>query len=216
MNYLHNFVYLAYEDKPDGRMYIGKHSTNDLCDGYLGSFLDPSFKPTHKVILQYYKTEQGAIAGEIQWQEAFKVAEDPQYANRAYQTSTRFYYPWAGKTRSDTDKQKKSLAAKGRPKTLEHRKKLSEVKLGSTLSENHKRNIGLAGLGREVTLETREKIRSKKKGVPQTKEHKEKLASLRKGKKWWNNGTVETQAHTAPSPEWKRGRLRGKPPQEGG
>lgn len=216
MDYLFNFVYLAYEDKPDGRMYIGKHSTNDLSDGYLGSFLDASFNPSHRLILQYYKTEQGAISGEIQWQQTFKVAEDPQYANRAYQTSARFYYPWKGKARSDTDKQKKSAAAKGKPKSLEHRKKLSEAKLGSTLSEEHKRNIGLSGLGREVTMETREKIRVKKKGVPQSDDHRQKLAALRKGKKWWNNGTIETQAHEAPSPDWKRGRLRGKPYPEGG
>lgn len=216
MDYLYNFVYLAYEDKLNGRMYIGKHSTNDLADGYLGSFFDVSFKPTHKVILQYYKTEQGAVVGEIQWQKVFKVAEDPQYANRTYQTSSRFYYPWKGKTRSDADKQKKSAAAKGKPKSMEHRRKLSEAKLGSTLSEEHKRNIGLSGLGREVTPVTRGKISAKKKGVPQSEEHRQKLAMLRKGKKWWNNGAFEAQAHEAPGPDWKLGRLKRKPCKEGG
>jgi hypothetical protein len=216
MDYLYNFVYLSYESFINGRMYIGKHSTNDLYDGYLGSFNDSTFKPDSRIILQFYKSEKATVAGEIQWQRTFKVVEDPSYVNKAYQTSDRFFYPWAGKTRSEEDRKNKSNAAKGKPKSAQHKENLSKAKRGTKLSEDHKRNIGLSGLGREVSEDTRRKIREKKKGVPQSDEHVGKLSLIRKGKKWWNNGSSETQAYENPGPGWSRGRLRRKPSTKGG
>jgi hypothetical protein len=216
MDYLYHFVYLSYESHEGGRMYIGKHSTNNLYDGYMGSFNDPHFCPDSRIILQYYFTEIASIAGEIQWQKVFRVAEDAEYANRAYQTSDRFYYPWDGKKRSELDRKRKSIAAKGKPKSPEHRKKLSEARAGMKLSESHRRNIGLSGLGRVVTEETREKIRRKKLGVKQSREHVEALSKIRKGKKWWNNGEQETQALVSPGSTWNPGRLPRKPSQKDG
>jgi hypothetical protein len=87
---MYHFVYLSFEEFPGGRDYIGVHSTRDLGDGYLGSFKDKTFNPTNKIILQFCKTRKGAVEAEIRWQKVFSVAEDPQYANRAYQTSEKF------------------------------------------------------------------------------------------------------------------------------
>jgi hypothetical protein len=85
-------VYLSFEDRKVGRNYIGKHSTFDLHDGYLGSFTDQSFSPDHKIILEYCRTEEGAVKAEIRWQKVFQVVEDTLFANRSYQTSDKFLY----------------------------------------------------------------------------------------------------------------------------
>jgi hypothetical protein len=85
-------AYNSFESKPQGRDYIGKHSTEDLADGYLGSFKDESFEPDAKIILGYSKTAEGAVWLEIQYQRAFGVVENPQFANLSYQTSTKFSY----------------------------------------------------------------------------------------------------------------------------
>lgn len=83
-------VYLSFEDGKVGRDYIGKHSSEDPYDDYLGSFKDKSFDPSGKIILEYAKTEEGAVEAEIRWQKVFKVAEDPQFANKSYQTNKKF------------------------------------------------------------------------------------------------------------------------------
>jgi len=78
---MYHTVYLSFEE--DGRDYIGKHSTNNPYDEYLGSFKDDTFNPTNKIILEYATTEEGAIKAEIRWQRVFNVVEDPQFVNRS-------------------------------------------------------------------------------------------------------------------------------------
>ena len=86
----YHIVYLSYEDKPGGRNYVGKHSTEDLYDGYLGSFADTSFSPNFRIVLGIYKDSASAVWSEIQWQRVLRVKEDESYANQVYQTSTGF------------------------------------------------------------------------------------------------------------------------------
>ena len=85
-----HIVYLSFESGKTGRDYIGKHSTKNLLDGYLGSYKDLSFNPESKIILGYYKSAKAAITAEIQWQKVFRVVEDPKFANKSYQTSDGF------------------------------------------------------------------------------------------------------------------------------
>jgi hypothetical protein len=207
MAHLFHFVYYSYEETPNGRGYIGKHSTNSLNDGYLGSFSDSSFAPSAKIVLEYANSAEGAISAEIRWQKAFEVVENPHFVNRSYQSSEKFTYSWVGKERTPEDKKNKSKAAKGKPKSQKHKESISKAKRGSKLSASHKKNIGLSGKGRIVTKTTRQKIKIAKTGKPQSDTHKQNLSLVRKGKKWWNNGLKETQSHEPPDSTWERGRL---------
>jgi hypothetical protein len=83
-------VYNSFEAEPKGRDYIGKHSTNDPYDDYLGSYRDDSFNPNGKIVIAYATTPQGAVWLEERFQRVFNVVEDTQFANKSYQTSSGF------------------------------------------------------------------------------------------------------------------------------
>ena len=89
-------VYNSFESKPHGRDYLGKHSSDNPYDKYKGSFRDESFDPDTKIVLGYSKTVEGAVWLEMQLQRVFRVAEDPQFANQAYQTSVGFSFSGEG------------------------------------------------------------------------------------------------------------------------
>jgi hypothetical protein len=86
------YTYYSYEEW--GRGYIGSRGCKCLPEEdvkYFGSFRDKTFKPTGKVILKSdYLTREEAYADEIILQKYFNVVENIHFANRAYQTSTKF------------------------------------------------------------------------------------------------------------------------------
>jgi hypothetical protein len=90
----YHYVYYSYEEW--GRGYFGSRTCKCLPEKdikYFGSFKDKTFKPTQKIILKNdYATRAEAYIDEIILQEYYKVVENPYFANRAYQTSTKFYY----------------------------------------------------------------------------------------------------------------------------
>lgn len=145
----YHYVYYSYEEW--GMGYIGSRTCKCLPEEdikYFGSFKDKTFKPTQKIILKDdYATRAEAYIDEIILQQYYKVAENPNFANRAYQTSTKF-------------------TTFGLFPSNETRKKLSEVKKG-TIPWNK---------GKSVSDEVKEKIRQKNKGRKQTEEHKLKRA----------------------------------------
>ena len=128
-------VYLSFEEKSDGRMYIGKHSSNNPYDSYLGSYYDKDFNPSSKIILEYCKTEQGAVEAEMRWQRVFKVADDTKFANKSYQTSKKFIknnrgenHPMYGKPRPDVrERNQRDNPAKRK----EVRDKMSKSRIGN-------------------------------------------------------------------------------------
>jgi hypothetical protein len=89
------YTYYSYEEWGIG--YIGSRGCYFLPEediNYFGSFKDKAFKPTQKIILKSdYATREEAYADEIILQEHYKVVENPHFANRSYQTSTKFYVP---------------------------------------------------------------------------------------------------------------------------
>ena len=86
------YTYYSYEEWCRG--YIGSRGCKCLPEEdvkYFGSFKDKNFKPTQKIILKDdYATREEAYADEIILQRYFKVVENVHFANRAYQTSTKF------------------------------------------------------------------------------------------------------------------------------
>lgn len=91
MNY-----YLYYSYEPFGRGYIGSRACRCLPEEdikYFGSFTDKTFKPTEKIIInKNYKTREELLKDETLLHEFFQVDKNPQFANKAKQTSKRFYY----------------------------------------------------------------------------------------------------------------------------
>lgn len=100
-----HFVYNSYEQW--GRNYIGVHSTNDLEDGYLGSAIDPTFKPIGKDILEFYETRKKAELAEIELHNFFDVANNSNFANLAKAHNTGSY-PF-----TLSNKQKAEFGSKG-------------------------------------------------------------------------------------------------------
>ena len=90
----YHYTYYSYEEY--GRGYFGSRTCRCLPEEdvkYFGSFHDRTFNPTQKIILKSdYNTREEAYIDEIILQQYYKVAENPHFANRAYQTSTKFYY----------------------------------------------------------------------------------------------------------------------------
>ena len=139
-------VYNSFESKPNGRDYIGKHSSPNPYDSYLGSYKDQDFDPDAKIVLAYSKTPEGAIWFEINFQRVFGVAENPGFANRSYQTSTGF----------DTT---------GRPHTPEYKKKRSERMLGKKNPMFGKSGPLAPNFGREFSATHRSNMSKSKTGV---------------------------------------------------
>ena len=90
----YHYTYYSYEEW--GRGYFGSRGCKCLPEEdikYLGSSKDKTFKPKYKIILKDdYSTREEAYADEIILQQYYKVVENPHFANRAYQTSTKFCY----------------------------------------------------------------------------------------------------------------------------
>lgn len=89
------YTYYSYEEW--GRGYFGSRGCNCLPEEdikYFGSFSDTNFNPTQKIILKSdYTTREEAYVDEIILQQYYKVVENPHFANKSYQTSTKFYVP---------------------------------------------------------------------------------------------------------------------------
>jgi hypothetical protein len=102
----HFYVYYSYEEY--GRGYIGKRECECVPEediNYLGSFHDKSFYPTQKIILETFDSVEEALEAEIILHDFYEVDTNPHFANRAKQTSTKFYYI---SKMSDKEKERRS------------------------------------------------------------------------------------------------------------
>jgi hypothetical protein len=202
-----HIVYNSFE--PRGRDYIGKRSTDNPYDDYLGSFSDPTFQPEHKIALAYATSPEGAIWLEMMFQRVFNVVEDSQFANRSVQTSTKFQYDPTGLVRSPETRAKIAEGLRGKPKSEEAKKKMRKPK-----SPSHGANVSKSRQGMKLSPQHCEAIRAGNTGKKRTPEQRKRISEALTGvntwvagTKWFHNNNGETRRFSEPpGPEWKPGR----------
>ena len=88
------YTYYSYEEY--GMGYFGSRKCYCRPEEdvkYFGSFRDKYFKPTQKIILKDdYNTREEALVDEIILHDYYDVANNPHFANKAKQTSTKFSF----------------------------------------------------------------------------------------------------------------------------
>jgi len=180
----YNFIYLT-RNKITGKIYVGKHQTNTRDDGYLGSgtYLERALHKYGRENFEREILEECASdllsEREIYWIDELKVLNKSigyNFAEGGMGGHTGNYEAVRkkamGRKRPDmvgeNNPMKSSLTArklserfKGIPKSEEHKKKVSETKVGQSygpMSEAHKQKISKRLKGIPKTAEQRRKI----------------------------------------------------------
>lgn len=186
-----NYVYLI-RNNINKKFYIGKHSTNDLDDGYLGSgrVIKQAIKKYgrenfSKQILCFCDTAEDALLVEEFLVTPYLISRDDCYnANIGGKGGSI-----KGKKRSEETKKRISNSLKG-----------NQYAKGKhyPFSEEHKRKIREANKGRIISKEQRDIISKRNKGNKYclgrklSDETKRKISEAHKGKTPWNKGLKYT------------------------
>jgi hypothetical protein len=209
---MYHFVYLSFEEQEPYREYVGVHSTEDINDGYLGSFSDSLFSPTDKIILEFFSTREKSIIGEMRWQRQLKVKEDSKFANKSYQTSDCFdtsgsfwwYNPNNPTERVVSINGPENWVRGQGPLLSEKRKGKQGNMSGKSHSEETKRRMSenRAGdkngmFGKKHSTNSIQKMIDAKKDIP---------TNLT----WWNDGEKEDLFSEDPKNGWEPGRIKRK------
>ena len=160
----HFYVYYSYEEY--GRGYIGKRECKCLPEedvNYFGSFRDKTFKPTQKIILETFNSVEDALEAECVLHDFYKIDKNLHFANKAKQTSKKFYYINPSENMIGENnpakrpevRKKLSTSAKNRiPISEETRKKMSDSHMGRVSPKGM--------LGKKHTEQQKQKMRENK------------------------------------------------------
>ena len=190
----HHYVYKSYEIA--GREYIGIRSCNCLPEEdtkYFGSFSDKTFNPSEKTILFTGETREEVAEIEVELHDFFDVGVNPQFANKAKQTSSGFYCSEL----TISHRQAISESNRRRRVSTETREKISKSQREVSKSpEVKKRRSDAAKNKPPVKSETRLKLkeaqnrlkgdkelqkRKGRPGRPQSESHRENRAKAQTG-----------------------------------
>jgi hypothetical protein len=156
----YHYTYYSYEEW--GMGYFGSRSCDCLPEedvNYFGSFSDKNFKPTQKIILKDdYATRAEAIADEIILHDFYEVDKNPHFANRAKQTSTKFYFSskeHSKKIGNDNAKLKRGFCGLSKEKRIEISRKNG--------LKNKENKTGFCGMSTEKRIELGKKNALKNK-----------------------------------------------------
>ena len=94
---------------------------------------------------------------------------------------------------------------KGKRRSEETKKKISEVRKGKKHSDETRRKMSESHKGKPKSEEARRKISESQKGKPKSEEHKKKMSESLKGKNiwtkgmhWYNDGKINVRAKECP------------------
>ena len=171
----HFYVYYSYEEY--GRGYIGKRECKCLPEedlSYLGSYKDKTFKPTQKIILETFESVEEALEAECVLHDFYEVDKNPHFANKAKQTSVKFYCSLGGENnpaKREEIREKIRLSKLGennpakKPEVKQKLKKARNKRITTEetkkkMSEAHKGKPGTYGMkGKRHSEETKQKMR---------------------------------------------------------
>lgn len=173
----YNYIYLI-TNTLNGKIYVGKHSTDNLNDGYMGSgkllklaFNKYGIENFTKKILHFAETEE-----ELNDLEIFYI-KDLDAKTKGYNL-TDGGDGKLGYEHSDETKRKMSESSKGKSMSEEARKKMSETRKGRTPW-----NKGKAGLQQAWNKGKVGVSRGWNKGKPRSEETKRKISETLRRKK---------------------------------
>lgn len=204
------YVYYSYEEY--GRGYIGKRECNCSPEediNYFGTFKDKNFKPTQKIILEIFNSVEEALKAECALHEFYQVDKNPHFANRAKQTSVKFYCCLDGKSNPMYGKMGIEHPAYGYKHSEDTLEMFSERQRGEKNHMYGKFGKEHPSYGSKRTEETKRKLSEGRTGE---KNHRYGKKSWNSGKNimmWITNG-VESKYVFKESkiPEgWRRGRI---------
>jgi len=146
------YVYYSYEEY--GRGYIGKRECQCIPEedvNYFGSFKDKTFNPSQKIILETFSSVEEALEAECALHDFYEVDKNPHFANRAKQTSSKFYYVTP----------REFMVGNNNPaKRPEVRKKLKEARNKRITTEETKKKMSESHMGKPGTYGMKNKEHS--------------------------------------------------------
>ena len=207
------YVYYSYEEY--GRGYIGKRECKCLPEedvNYFGSFHDKTFQPTQKIILEIFESVEEALQAEIILHDFYEVDKNPHFANRAKQTSTKFYCN-LGSSEEANKKRSEMMKTEYNPMSNPEYREKARKNLIKSLSNPEMRKL-MSKIRKEVhnrpeVIENHRQAAIKSHKNPETKrKHIEAKTGKNNpcyGKKWITNGKENKYINSAdevPSEFW--------------
>lgn len=176
----YNYIY-KITNQINGKIYIGKHSTDNLDDGYMGSGI-LICKAEKKYGIENFTKEHLAFCDteeKLNWFEKFYIKK--YKAREVGYNLTDGGDGVVGRKQTEEAKQKISKSLKGRKQY----EMTDEIRQKQSIS--HKGRISPMK-GKHQSEESRQKISGALKCKTFSEEHKQKISEAKKGKTPWNKG----------------------------
>ena len=192
------------------KYYIGKHSSENPNDDYLGSgtALQRAIKKHglehfKKEVLFLYESEAEAYNKEREILEELDGVKDPLCYNLCY-GGVGF---WKGSTHSAESRKKISESNKGKVRTDEAKQKYSDSKKGIPKSDMHKQKLSEVNLGKTLDEDTRKKISDSNTGKKRSEEFCKNQSKRQEGKAFWPKGKLRSEETKQKMSAAQKGRI---------